>query len=179
MSRKKINRKRTKNKRKNQKGGNQGEGNKGEGGFFDFFKSKLASQPETGKQPNPSSQDTTKDDSKCIEYTKQNDVLVQEHNKIKEDIKSKNIDCSSYKPSFWQSFTKSSPCDKLEKNISAIKSNFTDVNNSCNYQNVNEVREKVRPLGVMVGGKRRGKKTRRHKRKKHHRTKKNKSHRKK
>ena len=169
MARKKLNRKRTKNNRKNQKGG----------GFFDFFKSKTAIHPEPLEQPIPSSQDTTKDDSKCIEYTKQNDVLVQEHNKIKEDINSKNIDCSSYKPSLWQSFTKSSPCDKLKKNISAINSNFTDVNNSCNYQNVNEVREKLRPLGVMVGGKRRGKKTRRHKRKKHHRTKKNKSHRKK
>lgn len=169
MARKKLNRKRTKNNRKNQKGG----------GFFDFFKSNTAIHPEPLEQPIPSSQDTTKDDSKCIEYTKQNDVLVQEHNKIKEDINSKNIDCSSYKPSLWQSFTKSSPCDKLKKNISAINSNFTDVNNSCNYQNVNEVREKVRLLGVMVGGKRRGKKTRRHKRKKHHRTKKNKSHRKK
>ena len=160
MARKKLNRKRTKNNRKNQKGGS----------FFDFFKSK------TDEQTTPSSQDTTKDDSKCIEYTKQNDVLVQEHNKIKEDINSKNIDCSSYKPSFW-SFN--NPCDKLKKNISAINSNFTNVNNSCNYQDVNEVREIVRGLGVMVGGKRKGKKTRRHKRKKHHRTKKNKSHRKK
>ena len=160
MARKKLNRKRTKNNRKNQKGGS----------FFDLFKSK------TDEQTTPSSQDTTKDDSKCIEYTKQNDVLVQEHNKIKEDINSKNIDCSSYKPSFW-SFN--NPCDKLKKNISAINSNFTNVNNSCNYQDVNEVREIVRGLGVMVGGKRKGKKTRRHKRKKHHRTKKNKSHRKK
>ena len=160
MARKKLNTKRTKNNRKNQKGGS----------FFDFFKSK------TDEQTTPSSQDTTKDDSKCIEYTKQNDVLVQEHNKIKEDINSKNIDCSSYKPSFW-SFN--NPCDKLKKNISAINSNFTNVNNSCNYQDVNEVREIVRGLGVMVGGKRKGKKTRRHKRKKHHRTKKNKSHRKK
>ena len=176
MARKKLNRKRTKNNRKNQKGGNEGEGNKGEGSFFDFFKSKLASQPEPLEQPIPSSQDTTKDDSKCIEYTKQNDVLVQEHNKIKEDINSKNINCSTYKPSFW-SFN--NPCDKLKKNISAINSNFTNVNNSCNYQDVNEVREIVRGLGVMVGGKRKGKKTRRHKRKKHHRTKKNKSHRKK
>ena len=176
MARKKINRKRTKNKRKNQKGGS----------FFDFFKSK------TDEQPTPSSQETlekikpyilsngnlsvAKDDSKCIEYTNKTTGPVQEYNKIKEDINSKNIDCSTYKPSFW-SFN--NPCDKLKKNISAINSNFTNVNNSCNYQDVNEVREIVRGLGVMVGGKRKGKKTRRHKRKKHHRTKKNKSHRKK
>jgi hypothetical protein len=178
MARKKLNRKRTKNNRKNQKGG----------GFFDFFKSKTDEQTTPTSPPQETLEtikpyilsngnlSVAKDDSKCIEYTNKTTGLVQEYNKIKEDINSKNINCSTYKPSFW-SFN--NPCDKLKKNISAINSNFTNVNNSCNYQDVNEVREIVRSLGVMVGGKRKGKKTRRHKRKKHHRTKKNKSHRKK
>ena len=177
MVRKKLNRKRTKNNRKNQKGGS----------FFDFFKSKTDEQTTPTSTPQETLEtikpyilsngnlSVAKDDSKCIEYTNKTTGLVQEYNKIKEDINSKNIDCSTYK----QVWPFNNPCKKLKEKISAINSNFTNVNNSCNYQDVNEVREIVRGLGVMVGGKRKGKKTRRHKRKKHHRTKKNKSHRKK